>query len=61
MEKPDQYPKKQLKVAEDASETPPPSFEDLLLQVFSGPMCFECLGESEREETKTEISDDQPI
>jgi hypothetical protein len=32
------------------------SFEELLMLVFSGPMCFECLDEGEIEEGEVEKS-----
>lgn len=37
-----------------------PSFEELMLLVFSGPMCFECLDENEEAENEeAESADDE--
>ncbi len=42
----------------DVPEDESPSFADLMMLVFSGPMCFECLDESEGEDT---MVDEVPV
>jgi hypothetical protein len=57
MRKPDQFPEEEPEETEpDVPKHRGPSFEELMLLVFSGPMCFECLDQAGEE---TEESDEQ--